>query len=70
MKQHREERIALATRIYELDGEVYRCLGSSLGRVFTGKRDATIEELARLMGGGSITQDILDSAQELLDQKK
>ena len=49
MKQHREERIALATRIYELDGEVYRCLGSSLGRVFTGKRDATIEELARLM---------------------
>ena len=49
MKQHREERIALATRMYELDGEVYRCLGSNLGRVFTGKRDATIEELARLM---------------------
>ncbi len=49
MSQHREERIALATRIYELDAEVYSCLGSSLGRVFTGKRDSTIDELASLM---------------------
>lgn len=26
----------LANRIYDLDGEVYRVLGSSLGRTFTG----------------------------------
>ena len=29
----------LAGRIYDLDEEVYRELGSSLGRVFNGKRD-------------------------------
>ena len=32
----------LANRIYDLDGEVYRVLGSSLGRTFTGNRDTTI----------------------------
>ena len=30
----------LANRIYDLDGEVYRVLGSSLGRTFTGNRDS------------------------------
>ena len=37
----------LAEKIYDLDTEVYECLGSSLGRVFTGKRDKTIRELER-----------------------
>ena len=37
----------LAERIYDLDTEVYECLGSSLGRVFTGKKDKTIRELER-----------------------
>ncbi len=35
----------LAEQIYDLDTEVYECLGSSLGRVFTGRRDKTIAEL-------------------------
>ena len=39
----------LANRIYDLDGEVYRVLGSSLGRTFTGNRDTTIRTLSMLM---------------------
>lgn len=50
MKQNRETRLALAERIYNLDAEVYSILGSGLGRVFTGRRDATVEELASMMG--------------------
>ena len=34
---------------YDLDGEVYRVLGSSLGRTFTGNRDTTIRTLSMLM---------------------
>lgn len=45
-----EDRLALATRIYELDAEVYAILGSGLGRVFNGERERTIQELASLMG--------------------
>ncbi len=37
----------LAEQIYDLDTEVYECLGSSLGRVFNGKRDRIVEELER-----------------------
>lgn len=37
----------LAERIYDLDTEVYECLGSSLGRVFTGGKEQTIRELER-----------------------
>ena len=39
----------LANRIYDLDAEVYRVLGSSLGRTFTGNRDTTIRTLSMLM---------------------
>ena len=39
----------LANRIYDLDGEGYRVLGSSLGRTFTGNRDTTIRTLSMLM---------------------
>ena len=37
----------LAEQIYDLDTEVYECLGSSLGRVFTGGRDKTVRELEK-----------------------
>ena len=37
----------LAERIYDLDTEVYECLGSSLGRVFTGDKEKTVRELMR-----------------------
>ena len=44
-----EARAELAGRIYDLDAEVYQILGSGLGRVFNGRRDATIRDLAKLM---------------------
>lgn len=44
-----EARLALANRIYELDAEVYRVLGSGLGRVFNGKQETTCRDLAKLM---------------------
>lgn len=45
-----ETRAELAGRIYDLDAEVYEILGSGLGRVFNGKREATIRDLATLIG--------------------
>lgn len=46
-----EDRILyeLAGRIYDLDEEVYRELGSSLGRVFNGKKEDCIEETFQMM---------------------
>ena len=49
MQDNREKCRELATRIYELDGEVYRCVGSSLGRTFTGNKETTIKSLAGMM---------------------
>lgn len=46
---NREIYTELANRIYDLDAEVYRVLGSSLGRTFTGNRDTTIRTLSMLM---------------------
>lgn len=43
-------RLEIARRIYDLDAEVYRVLGSSLGRVFSSDRDMTVRRLANLMG--------------------
>ena len=43
-------RLEIARRIYDLDAEVYRVLGSSLGRVFNSDRDMTVRRLANLMG--------------------
>ena len=45
----REKCRELATRLYELDGEVYESVGSSLGRTFTGDRESTIRNLSALM---------------------
>ena len=49
MKTYRKEHLDLASRIYELDGEVYQLLGSGLGRVYNGNRETTIRELAGIM---------------------
>ena len=48
-----EARAELAGKIYDLDAKVYEILGSSLGRVFNGRRDATVCNLAKLMGSPS-----------------
>ena len=39
----------LANRIYDLDAEVYSCVGSALGRTFTGNRESTVQNLCSLM---------------------
>ena len=39
----------LAEKLYELDGEVYKCLGSALGRTFSGDKEITIRNLTGLM---------------------
>ncbi len=49
MQNDREKYREIASRIYDLDGEVYECVGSSLGRAFTGEREATIRALSMLM---------------------
>ena len=39
----------IAERIYDLDGEVYECVGSSLGRTFTGDKRTCVDSLVKLM---------------------
>lgn len=48
-------RMQLANRIYDLDAEVYACSGSALGRVFTGERTKTTNELARMLGNRTMS---------------
>ena len=49
MQDNQEKCKELAIRIYNLDEEVYKCVGSSLGRTFTGQKETTIRHLAALM---------------------
>ena len=49
MANNKDMYIELANRIYDLDGEVYKCVGSSLGRTFTGSRENTIRALSMMM---------------------
>ena len=49
MQENREKCMELANRVYDLDGEVYSCVGSSLGRTFTGNRESTVQNLCGLM---------------------
>lgn len=49
MDKKKDMYVELANRIYDLDGEVYRCVGSSLGRTFTGDRENTIRALSMMM---------------------
>ena len=53
MKNNREKRLELAGRIYDLDTEVYRILGSNLGRVFNSNREASIPKLAEMLSSHS-----------------
>ena len=46
MQDNQEKCKELAIRIYNLDEEVYKCVGSSLGRTFTGQKETTIRHLA------------------------
>ena len=45
MEFYDEKIKALAIEIYELDAEVYKKLGSSLGRVFGGEKDICIRNI-------------------------
>ena len=49
MQDKREKCMELANRIYDLDAEVYECVGSALGRTFTGSRETTVQNLCMLM---------------------
>ncbi len=49
MEYTQEKLHELAERIYDLDAEVYTCLGSSLGRVFNRDRERCVTELVQLM---------------------
>ncbi len=49
MDEKQKKYTELANRIYDLDGEVYECVGSSLGRTFTGGRETTVRTLSMLM---------------------
>ena len=55
--------ISLSVEKGERDGRTYT-------QVKELDRRGRQEELARLMGGGSITQAILDSARELMEEKE
>lgn len=39
----------IAKRIYALDESVYKCVGSSLGRTYTGNKDTCIEKITKLL---------------------
>lgn len=49
MSKNHESCHQLAVRIYELDEAVYNCVGSSLGRTYTGDREHCIEDITRLL---------------------
>ena len=45
MEETRNLVLEIANRLYDLDAEVYRVLGSGLGRVFNASREESIREL-------------------------
>lgn len=49
MENSRENFYEIAKRIYALDESVYKYLGSSLGRTYTGNRDTCIEKITKLL---------------------
>lgn len=49
MQENKNKYYDIAERIYDLDGEVYECVGSSLGRTFTGDKRACVDNLVMLM---------------------
>ena len=57
MEFYDEKIKALAIEIYELDAEVYKKLGSSLGRVFGGEKDICIQTSWRICIQGRTAQE-------------
>lgn len=49
MENNRENCYEIAKQIYHLDEEVYKCVGSSLGRTYTGDKDTCIEGITKLL---------------------
>ena len=49
MQENKNKYYDIAERIYDLDGEVYECVGSSLGRTFTGDKRTCVDNLVMLM---------------------
>ena len=49
MEDNQKKYTELANRIYDLDGAVYECVGSSLGRTFTGDKRTCVNNLVMLM---------------------
>lgn len=49
MEETRNLVLEIANRLYDLDAEVYRVLGSGLGRVFNASREESIRELTQIM---------------------
>ena len=49
MENNRENCYELAKRIYQLDKDVYECVGSSLGRTYTGDEASCIEDITKLL---------------------
>ena len=49
MEKNKEKCYEIAKQIYQLDKDVYECVGSSLGRTFTGDEATCVEEITRLL---------------------
>lgn len=49
MRENLEKFVEIAERMYDLDTEVYQCVGSSLGRVFAPDRRTCVENLVNIM---------------------
>ena len=55
MDDTRKTILEIADRLYDLDAEVYRLLGSGLGRVFNTDREEAIRNLTRTISQGPAT---------------
>ncbi|WP_075680962.1 cytidylate kinase-like family protein [Roseburia sp. 831b] len=49
MENNRENCYEIAKQIYHLDEEVYKCVGSSLGRTYTGDEATCVENITKLL---------------------
>ena len=61
MEDTRKTILEIADRMYDLDEEVYRLLGSGLGRVFNASREESIRNLTRVMNQGNDASHYLRS---------
>ena len=61
MEDTRKTILEIADRLYDLDAEVYRLLGSGLGRVFNTDREEAIRNLTRTISQGNSASHYLRS---------